>query len=42
MKHKYIVMLLTAVMAFGLFATLVANNRADKNRDQSVVCTPKE
>lgn len=42
MKHKFIVMLLIAVLAFGLFANLVANNRADKNRDQSMVCTPKE
>lgn len=42
MKHQFIVMLLIAVLAFGLFVTLVANNRADKNRDQSMVCTPKE
>lgn len=42
MKHKVIVMLLIAVLAFGLFVTLMANNRADKNRDQSTVCTPQE
>lgn len=38
MKHKFIVMLLIAVLAFGLFAHLVANSRADKTN----ICTPKE
>lgn len=42
MRNQYITMLIIALLATGLLLNLVANSRADKNKEQPVICTPKE
>lgn len=42
MRNQYITMLIIVLLATGLVLNLKANSRADKNKEQPVICVPKE